>query len=134
MGALFSTTPLELGEPREARRFVPNISRIAAKFGGGVHLNILAPGARAGGHFHRKVKEFFVNAGPSPLVLHLRDPNTGVYEAAEMVPPELNRVLAYRPRLGVAHVVENPGSHVSTLIIVVDEDRPEDAVPAEVIP
>jgi mannose-6-phosphate isomerase-like protein (cupin superfamily) len=133
MEALYSVTPLELGEPREARRFVPNVSRIATKSRGDVHLNILAPGARAGGHYHLQVKEFFVNAGPSPLMLHLRDPETGAYETVEMAPPELTRVLAYHVRLGVAHVVENPGPFVSTLIIIVDEDHPEDVVPAEVI-
>lgn len=74
-----------------------------------------------------------MNAGPAPLMLHLRDPETGIYEVVEMRPPELARVLAYRVRLGVAHVVENPGRFVSTLIIIVDEDDPEDVVPAQVM-
>lgn len=132
--ALFTVTSLELGQPKEARRLVPNVSRIANGTKGDVHLNILAPGARAGDHYHRRVKEFFVNAGPGPLALHLRDPETDVYEVVEMLPPELTRVLAYRVRLGVAHVVENPGNLTSTLIIIVDEDRPDDLVPAHVIP
>ena len=134
MEALYCVTSLELGKPREARRFVPNVGRIAARSGGDVHLNILAPGARAGGHYHRQLKEFFVNAGPSPLVLHLRNPETGAYQAVEMQPPDLTRVLAYRVRLGVAHMVENPGPSISTLIIIVNEDRPEDVVPAELWP
>jgi hypothetical protein len=51
-----------------------------------------------------------------------------------MQPPDLNRLLAYHVRLGLAHVVENPGRMVTTLIIIVDEDYPEDVVPAQVIP
>jgi len=112
---------------RTDRRLAPNIDH-----GGNVHLNVLEPGARAGNHFHREMEEFFVNPGPGSLLMHVRHPGSGAVEVIEMLPASRSEIRAYRAKLGVPHIVENPGPHRIALIIIVDRDNPEDIHPAEV--
>jgi len=124
---LYELVPLRLLGAHEDRRFVPNINR-----GGQVHLNVLEPGACAGNHYHERVRELFINPGPGELLLHLRDPRTGRTQRVVLPPASLSRVMACGAKLGVPHMVENPGPHTATLIIVVDHDDATDAVPAPV--
>ena len=124
---LYEVSSLDLVGTHRDRRLAPNIDQ-----GGNVHLNILEPGARAGDHFHEHVEEFFINPGPGRLVLHLRDPGSGSVEKVELSPVSMREARAYRAKLGVPHMIENPNSHRAVLIIVVDKDDPRDIVPAPV--
>jgi hypothetical protein len=99
---------------------------------GCVNLNILAPGAQAGNHYHQKVYELFINPGPDTLLLHLRSPQEEAVSVVEMVPASLNQLRAYHPKLGVTHMVENPSNRLATLIIVVDRNDPSDVFPLPV--
>ena len=127
---LYTIHSLDLGEPRPDRRFAPNINRFFEHLKGDVHLNVLGPGARAGNHFHRQVRELFINTGPEPLILHLQDASSGRTVTIPMRAPSLDRILAYQVERGVVHSVENPGDSTVTLLVVVDEDNPDDVVPA----
>lgn len=127
--ALYQVASLELQGCHTDRKFVANIDR-----GGNVHLNILGPGARAGNHYHERIEEFFINPGPGKLLLHVKDSLSGRIETLEMTPISRDEVRAYRPKLGVSHVVENPGPERITLIIVVDKDDPSDVIPDPLFP
>ena len=124
---LYEVRSLLLVGTHQDRRLAPNIDQ-----GGNVHLNILEPGARAGNHYHEHVEEFFVNPGPGALLLHLRDPGSGSVEKVELQPVCRTEVRAYRAKLGITHMVENPNPHTACLIILVDRDDPSDVVPAAV--
>lgn len=102
--------------------------------GGRVNLNVLAPGARAGNHYHQKVIELFINPGPGTLLLHLRAAHAEAITVVEMLPASMQQIRAYRPKLGVTHMVENASPHTMTLIIVVDQNDPSDVFPLEVYP
>ncbi|MCG3119029.1 MAG: hypothetical protein ALAOOOJD_01357 [bacterium] len=99
---------------------------------GRVNLNILSPGARAGNHYHQKVHEVFINPGPEALLLHLRSPEAAAGRVVEMLPASLSQINAYHPKLGVTHMVENPSPRMATLIIVVDQNDPDDVFPLAV--
>lgn len=124
---LYEVSSLALVGRHRDRSLAPNIDQ-----GGNVHLNILEPGARAGNHYHVHLHELFINPGPGKLLLHLRDPQNGSVETVELSPLSLTQARAYRAKLGVPHMVENPNPYRATLIIVVDRDDPNDIVPAPV--
>jgi oxalate decarboxylase/phosphoglucose isomerase-like protein (cupin superfamily) len=124
---LYQIGVLELLGSHPDRRLAPSIDH-----GGAVHLNIMQPGARSGNHYHRELQEFFINPGPASLVLHLRNPKTGEVITLDIPPASTEDVRAYRAKTGVPHIVENNASHTMTVIIVVDEDRPEDVCPSKV--
>lgn len=125
----------ELYEAQNLPLIGPHLDRkLALDVGGAgrVNLNILAPGACAGNHYHKKVRELFINPGPDKLLLHLRSPREEAVSVVEMLPPSLRRLTAYHPKFGVAHMVENPSPHEATLIIVVDCHDPSDVFPLAV--
>ena len=126
---LYEVASLPLVGTHRDRRLAPNIEQ-----GGHVHLNILEPGARAGNHYHEHVEEFFINPGPATLVLHLRDTQSGNVQSVVLPAASTAEVRAFRAKLGVTHMVENPNGYQAALIIVVDRDDPADVVPAEVYP
>jgi oxalate decarboxylase/phosphoglucose isomerase-like protein (cupin superfamily) len=125
---LYEVGRLELVGQNGDRKFAPNIDN-----GGNVHLNILEPGARSGNHYHKVVQEFFVNAGPEKLLLHLLDPASGRIETIEMLPISLTDAKAYRPKHKIPHMVENSSNMPLTLIIIVDRDNPDDTYRFDVL-
>jgi uncharacterized cupin superfamily protein len=127
--ALYQVGELELIGKHENRKLAPNIDH-----GGNVHLNILDPGARAGNHYHETLEEFFVNTGPGPLILHLRHRDGDEVEVVEMSPVSKCRAPAYRAKLCVSHIVENPNPQQVVLVIVVDRDNPDDICACPVYP
>ena len=124
---LYEVASIALVGNHSDRKFAPNINH-----GGSVHLNILEPSAQAGNHYHQRIKEFFINPGPGKLVLHLKHPTTDNIEVVDILPASHAVVMAYRAKLGVSHMVENPGPERVTLIIIVDEDDPTDVCPSNV--
>ena len=142
---LYEVGSLVLLGPKKNRVLAANISqpgtggqRISDKRvkgePGDVHLNVLDPHACAGDHLHNEVIEFFINAGQSPLILHLKDRKKGSVEKIEMPPPSKEKIYAFRAKHGVPHLIENPNLVPITLIIIVDRDCPEDMIDAQVYP
>jgi hypothetical protein len=125
---LYEVGSLEIINQYSNRKLAPNIDR-----GGNVHLNILEPGACAGNHFHKVVKEFFINTGPEKLLLHLKNLKSGSVTTIEMTPVSDKEVRAYRAKHNVPHMIENSGNNRIILIIVVDKDNPSDTYKFDVL-
>jgi len=122
---LYKVYTLNLLGNHTDRKFAANINHFNKNIGD-VHLNVLSPNAKAGNHYHTKVKEYFINAGPGNLILHLRDQDNNKIQKIIMTPASLDEMKSYNVNLRVPHMVENPNSHNVAIITIVDKDNPKD--------
>ncbi len=113
-------------------RFSTSLDRHSTKckdgIPGDVHILVLDPKARAGNHYHKRIQEYFINIGYKDLVLHLKDRKTK--EIIQVIIPPITReeIIVIRPKCGVTHLVENPNDILCPLLIIIDNDCPDDTI------